>query len=765
MWRLRSTRVTVCAGLMAAGISAQPGAKVDFVRDVQPVFRQNCVSCHGPSQQINGLRMDRRSSVFKGGTRRVVPGSAANSLLLHRLNGNEYGLQMPPTGPLRPAQIETLTQWINQGADWPDALANEADLPPVNPKAVAMVDALRRDDRPAFRKFVAEDAALLNARGPDGATPFMYAVLYSQASTLAELLKKGGDVNRRSDNNASALMWAVTSPDTTGLEKTRLLLSHGADVNARSDEMRTPLLIAAGRPGGAAVVKLLLAKGAKTDPNKNPGNESSALIEAATAGDVEIMRLLIAHGADVKAAGQPALAMAIFNQCTKCLELLIAGKPAQAAYTGALGETAITGDVNAIRRLLDLGADVNAVDPAGRTPLLYAAGSDLLPLDAVKLMVERGADVNAKVGHGKAVDSGLSVLDVARLRGNTPVVEFLTKAGAKGTAPAVAVMSARQGNTLNAAVQASLPLLQRADANFTPAAGCISCHNNSLAAMTVGLARSSGFRVDEPTAAKQVQSNVFAIEKLRSNLRQGFFTPVEDNFGPFVMSYMLVGLDAEHHKADLNTDAVAMYLKMHQSPDGQWAYPRADTRPPICSDYVAQTALAMRALQLYAPATDKAAYQKSIELAAGWLATAQSKVNDDRSWRVRGLAWAGKNKPAMQTAMKELLAAQRTDGGWGPIDTMESDAYSTGLALVALQTAGMAVSEQPWQRGMKLLLNTQQADGSWYVKTRALAFQPYFDAGFPHGFDQFISAAGSNWATMALVLASPGTAVAAAGKH
>jgi hypothetical protein len=36
-----------------------------------------------------------------------------------------------------------------------------------------------------------------------------------------------------------------------------------------------------------------------------------------------------------------------------------------------------------------------------------------------------------------------------------------------------------------------------------------------------------------------------------------------------------------------------------------------------------------------------------------------------------------------------------------------------------------------------------------------MAFQPYFDAGFPHGFDQWISAAGSSWATMALALASP----------
>jgi hypothetical protein len=387
--------------------------------------------------------------------------------------------------------------------------------------------------------------------------------------------------------------------------------------------------------------------------------------------------------------------------------------------------------------------------------LMYAAGSDLIPLDVVQLLVERGAKVNAEVQHPNAVDNGWTVLDIARLRGNTPVVEFLVKSGAKGTEHPAPVLKAKQGNTIAGAIQASLPLLQRADVDFTPKAGCISCHNESLTAMAVALARKDGFRVDEAIAAKQVQVNVSTIETARDRLHQGFFVRVEDNFGPIVMSYLLLGLSAENYKADLNTDTVAMYLKMHQKPDGEWAYPTADTRPPLCSDYIGQTALSMRALQLYAPATDKAAYLKSIELAAGWLARAKPLVNDDRSWRLMGLAWAGNDRNATQSAMRELLAEQRADGGWADIASMESSAYSTGKALVALHTAGLPVSDTAYQRGLKFLLDTQQEDGSWYVKTRALAFQPYFDAGFSHGFDQYISAAGSNWATIALALASP----------
>ncbi len=172
----------------------------------------------------------------------------------------------------------------------------------------------------------------------------------------------------------------------------------------------------------------------------------------------------------------------------------------------------------------------------------------------------------------------------------------------------------------------------------------------------------------------------------------------------------------------------------------------------------------MRALQLYAPKAGGAAYQKAIQLAAAWLAKAQSLNNDDRGWRLTGLAWAGTDKGATQKAMQELLAAQRPDGGWSDLPSMESSAYATGKSLVALQIGGLPVSDSAYQRGIKFLLSTQQEDGSWYVKTRALAFQPWFDAGFPHGYDQWISAAGTNWSAMALALALPESAPIAASR-
>ncbi len=126
--------------------------KVDFGRDVLPIFRGQCGDCHGPAKQRAGMRLDRRSSVMKSFSRRVVPGSSSNSFVYHRIIGDGYGAPMPPTGSLRPEQIEIIKAWIDQGAEWPDELANEADRPPFDPKAIAMVDALRAADLAAFHK-------------------------------------------------------------------------------------------------------------------------------------------------------------------------------------------------------------------------------------------------------------------------------------------------------------------------------------------------------------------------------------------------------------------------------------------------------------------------------------------------------------------------------------------------------------------------------------------------------------------------------------
>jgi N-acyl-D-amino-acid deacylase len=121
-----------------------------------------------------------------------------------------------------------------------------------------------------------------------------------------------------------------------------------------------------------------------------------------------------------------------------------------------------------------------------------------------------------------------------------------------------------------------------------------------------------------------------------------------------------------------------------------------------------------------------------------------------------GLAWAKTDGAEIRKAAAALRALQRPDGGWGQLPTLESDAYATGQALVALHWSGQNTATDPeFQRGIGFLLRTQFADGSWLVRTRTYPVQRPKDSGFPHGPDQWISASGTSWAAAALSLTLP----------
>jgi hypothetical protein len=62
----------------------------------------------------------------------------------------------------------------------------------------------------------------------------------------------------------------------------------------------------------------------------------------------------------------------------------------------------------------------------------------------------------------------------------------------------------------------------------------------------------------------------------------------------------------------------------------------------------------------------------------------------------------------------------------------------------------MSPTAAAYRKAAQYLLRTQLEDGTWYVRSRAIAFQPYFETGFPHGTDQFISSAATAWAVIAL---------------
>ncbi|MCE9595761.1 MAG: ankyrin repeat domain-containing protein [Planctomycetes bacterium] len=298
------------------------------------------------------------------------------------------------------------------------------------------------------------------------------------------------------------------------------------------------------------------------------------------------------------------------------------------------------------------------------------------------------------------------------------------------------------------AVEKSLPLIESTEHGWFASRSCISCHHHSLGLMTAAVARERGFVVDESRIAEVVARMLPTPDKVRESVLQGD-AGINAQFG---QPYKLLGLAAVGVAANDSTDARVLFVASRQQPDGAWL--SGSHRPPLEDSEFTATAFALRALRLYAPPGLASAFERRAARARVWLESATPRTQEERAMRLFGLAWGGANAATLASARQAVQAEQRPDGGWAQLATRASDAYATGQALVALnQAGGLSVADPAYLRGVEFLLRTQHDDGSWLVETRRRApGLEHFESGFPHGEHQFISCAGTCWATLALAL-------------
>ena len=299
------------------------------------------------------------------------------------------------------------------------------------------------------------------------------------------------------------------------------------------------------------------------------------------------------------------------------------------------------------------------------------------------------------------------------------------------------------------AVNKTLPLLQNSSHLFLEnAGGCQSCHHQDLTAVSLSLAKEKGFTVDE-SSLKEMLNSVDTVVRARKDVLAQNGDPVA-----IVMSsaYQLWALWANKYESNKLIGMLVKNLMQRQIYDGSWVSP--NPRPPLEYYAFSATALMVSALQYYSPPSLRPEVDKRIERARAWMVKTVPENNEERIFQILGLKWANGDKIFITQQAKKLLATQREDGGWSQLPTLESDSYATGQALYALYESGLLKADDPsFQRGISFLLKTQDKDGSWKVKSRSIPFVPFVENGFPHEKDQFISAAGTNWATMALILA------------
>jgi len=298
------------------------------------------------------------------------------------------------------------------------------------------------------------------------------------------------------------------------------------------------------------------------------------------------------------------------------------------------------------------------------------------------------------------------------------------------------------------AANKAIALLQTSEKNWYAKQVCYSCHHQLLPALAFRAAREHGLTVDEKLAYENVARGLAPYASLdRAVQYTHMIDPTMDD------ANRLIALDAVGVKPNLTTAVYARLIALRQRPDGHWV--TSDQRPPQSYSYITATANALRALQLYHHASLAADTKSRIDKAASWLRAQTPRNTEERTYRLWGLYWAGADRADLSKIAAELASSQRADGGWNSVTGRESDAYSTGEALVVLHDAGgLATTDPVWSRGIEFLLKTQQPDGSWHVSSRlhppAQVSPPYFETGYPYAHDQFISAMGASWSVIAL---------------
>lgn len=618
--------------------------------------------------------------------------------------------------------------------------------------------AIRSNDLAAVRRYAA-DPAIRDARGKNDFTSLMYAASFGSVDSVRILSDAGAEINTQDARGGTPLIYGAWD-----LARTRTLLDKGADPNVRSKMGRTPLIVALRVPGNTATVRLLIEKGAKVD--------GEALLGAVTY-DPASVKFLIDKGADVNFVdpkGFTPLQFAAAADREDAVKLLLAkGAEVDRANTASNkvrhGEIALknmtplmvavpNGSPALVKALLDSGANVNLRDVRGMTALMLAVACDHANPEIVRLLLAKGAEINVRS------DVGETALDWARKFGNSAILRLLEKGGAKSRIS----LEEQPGEAAPAgdariAVSRSMPLLQNSTMEFFRQSGCPACHNVTMSGLALGSAKAAGLTYDEKAAGEMSKSIGSALAPMAPALLQRIDIGGQSDSA----TSMLTGMETYGRPADITVDSFINYVAAFQNPAGNWGGPIMSgiSRAPMEDSDTGRTAFAVRALKFYGWPARMPEFEERIGRAKAWLLEARPTTSYEVAEQLLGLKWSGANSAQLGRVAKTLLAKQRPDGGWNQNPHLPSDAYATGLAMWALQESGMQqVSDEAYRKGTAFLLKTQRADGSWYVRSRAPKFQPYFEGGFPHGHDQWISNAATAYAMMALAPAAGASQVA-----
>ena len=314
--------------------------------------------------------------------------------------------------------------------------------------ATAMQWAAYRNDLEMAELLIAAKANVKTANH-DGATPLSLAAENGSAAMIQKLIEAGADPNERQPNGETPLMMASRNGNVAAI---KVLLDHKADVNAKENLRGTTALMWAAEQAHPDALKVLLASGADATTATNPDTRNSRLNIAPTvqqraqsaqgaggagargrlgrggagaigagAADVDDFAAFF-RGPQIKdGGGLTPLVYAAREGCLGCAQILVeAGADVnQVTFYGwtALLTATQNRHYQLAKYLLDHGANPNLPNKGGWTPLYLATDNrdiesgdyparkpDMDHLDFIKLLIEKGSNVNARICGAQSTD-------------------------------------------------------------------------------------------------------------------------------------------------------------------------------------------------------------------------------------------------------------------------------------------------------------------------------------------------------------------------
>lgn len=319
-----------------------------------------------------------------------------------------------------------------------------------HPASLERVGSLRR-----IAAMLVDHGANLNAVSPSADTALKSAAINATPDALKFLLDRGAKPNQK-EAKEQALSLAISMERQENVE---LLLEADADpLFVDGDGEQVSALDRACMLGDPKLVKRLL--GCLNDSSRL-GSESGPLLAASMSGSIEIVRLLLKHGADARGRdknGNSAFIYAMVPDATGVIaELIAAGADVNATCKIGFTPLACAAEhnrVGAMKLLLAQGAILEAKNVVGQTPLMFAAGAGAV--EAAELLLKVGANA-------KAVDAkGETAMSLAAATGRTSIIRLLLDAGLpvngeSGGSPVPPLHIVAMGRNMYAKIVSSAP--------------------------------------------------------------------------------------------------------------------------------------------------------------------------------------------------------------------------------------------------------------------------------------------------------------------